>query len=122
MLPPYCVGIRYSLGVTPTMRWKYLLKNEVNIYKVREKVNELYFTLLMLDEQIKLKADLQELLKTNEDILTTILLMGRYVLDVPLAGSIVWIFLVSAIYIILALSLIASFMATWAIGSYRKNH
>ena len=38
-------------------------------------------------------------------ILTTILLMGRYVLGVPLAGSIVWIYLVSTIYILLALSL-----------------
>ncbi len=38
-------------------------------------------------------------------ILTTILLMGRYVLDVPLQGSIVWIYLVSTIYILLALSL-----------------
>ncbi len=38
-------------------------------------------------------------------ILVTILLMARYVLGVPLAGSIVWIFLVSAIYILLALSL-----------------
>ena len=38
-------------------------------------------------------------------ILSTILLMGRYVLDVPLQGSIVWIYLVSTIYIVLALSL-----------------
>lgn len=38
-------------------------------------------------------------------ILTTILLMARYVLDVPLAGSILWIYIVSTIYIILALSL-----------------
>ena len=38
-------------------------------------------------------------------ILTTILLMARYVLDVPLAGSIAWIYVVSTIYIILALSL-----------------
>ncbi len=38
-------------------------------------------------------------------ILTTILLMGRYVLGVPLQGSIVWIYLVSTIYILLALSL-----------------
>ena len=37
-------------------------------------------------------------------ILTTILLMAHYVLDVPLAGSIVWIYTVSTIYIILALS------------------
>lgn len=38
-------------------------------------------------------------------ILTTILLMARYVLDVQLAGSIVWIYVISTIYIILALSL-----------------
>ena len=38
-------------------------------------------------------------------ILTTILLMGRYVLNVPLQGSIIWIYVVSTIYILLALSL-----------------
>ena len=38
-------------------------------------------------------------------ILVSILLMARYVLGVPLAGSVVWIFVVSGIYILLALSL-----------------
>jgi ABC-2 type transport system permease protein len=38
-------------------------------------------------------------------ILITILLMARYVLGVPLAGSLVWIIVVSIIYILLALSL-----------------
>ena len=38
-------------------------------------------------------------------ILTVILLMGHYVLGVPLHGSIIWIYLVSTIYIMLALSL-----------------
>ena len=38
-------------------------------------------------------------------ILTTILFMGRYILGVPLQGSILWIYLVSSIYILLALSL-----------------
>ena len=38
-------------------------------------------------------------------ILVSILLMARFVLGVPLAGSIVWIFAVSGIYILLALSL-----------------
>ena len=38
-------------------------------------------------------------------ILVVILLMARYVLGVPLAGSLVWILVVSAIYILLALSL-----------------
>ncbi len=38
-------------------------------------------------------------------ILITILLMARYVLDVPLQGSVLWILFVSAIYILLALAL-----------------
>ena len=38
-------------------------------------------------------------------ILTVILLMGHFVLGVPLHGSIIWIYLVSTIYIMLALSL-----------------
>ena len=38
-------------------------------------------------------------------ILVTILLMAPFVLDVPLQGSLVWILLVSMIYILLALSL-----------------
>lgn len=38
-------------------------------------------------------------------ILTTILLMGHYVLDVPMQGSVVWVYFVSTIYILLALSL-----------------
>lgn len=38
-------------------------------------------------------------------ILTTILLLGRFVLGVPLQGSIVCIYLVSTIYILMALSL-----------------
>ena len=38
-------------------------------------------------------------------ILCTILLMARFVLDVPVQSSLVWIFVVSGIYILLALSL-----------------
>lgn len=38
-------------------------------------------------------------------ILTTVLFMSRFVLGVPLQGSIVWIYLVSTIYILMALSL-----------------
>jgi len=38
-------------------------------------------------------------------ILIVILLMARYVLGVPLAGSLFWIIMVSVIYILLALSL-----------------
>ncbi len=38
-------------------------------------------------------------------ILFIILLMSRFVLDVPLAGSLSWIFIISTVYILLALSL-----------------
>ena len=41
-------------------------QNEVNIYNVRKRVNEMYFGLLLIDEQIKLNADLQTLLAGNE--------------------------------------------------------
>ena len=41
-------------------------QNEVHIYNVRKRVNEMYFGLLLIDEQIKLKQDLQELLGSNE--------------------------------------------------------
>ena len=39
---------------------------EVTIYQVRRRVNEMYFGLLMLDEQIQLNRDLQQLLDANE--------------------------------------------------------
>lgn len=40
--------------------------NEVNIYSVRKRVNEMYFSLLLIDEQIKLNGDLQTLLAGSE--------------------------------------------------------
>ncbi len=40
--------------------------NEVNIYAVRKRVNEMYFSLLLIDEQIKLNGDLQTLLAGSE--------------------------------------------------------
>ena len=41
-------------------------RTEVTLYGVRKRVNEMYFALLMLDEQIQLNNDLQELLSGNE--------------------------------------------------------
>ena len=41
-------------------------QNEVNIYNVRKRVNEMFFGLLLIDEQIKLNNDLQTLLVGNE--------------------------------------------------------
>ncbi len=43
-----------------------MAQNEVNIYNVRKRVNEMYFALLLLDDQIQLNRDLQELLSGNE--------------------------------------------------------
>lgn len=44
----------------------FAAQNEVNIYNVRKRVNDMYFGLLLIDEQLKLNADLQELLAGNE--------------------------------------------------------
>ena len=43
-----------------------LAQTEVNLYQVRKRVNEMYFSLLLLNEQILLNRDLQELLEGNE--------------------------------------------------------
>jgi outer membrane protein TolC len=51
-------------------------QNEVNMYQVRKRVNEMYFGLLLIDEQIKLNADLQELLMQNEKKLASMLKNG----------------------------------------------
>ena len=51
-------------------------QNEVNLYNVRKRVNEMYFSLLMLDEQIKLNSDLQELLLGNEKKLESMVKNG----------------------------------------------
>ena len=51
-------------------------QNEVNMYPVRKQVNEMYFSLLLLDSQIQLNRDLQELLDGNEKKLASMLKGG----------------------------------------------
>lgn len=41
-------------------------QNEVTMYQVQRRVNEMYFGLLLLDKQIQLNHDLQEVLAANE--------------------------------------------------------
>ena len=53
-----------------------LAQNEVNMYNVRHRVNEMYFSLLLLDDQIRLNRDLQELLEANEKKLSAMLKGG----------------------------------------------
>ena len=51
-------------------------QNEVNIYNVRKRVNEMYFGLLLIDEQIQLNGDLQQLLAQNEKKLESMVKNG----------------------------------------------
>ena len=51
-------------------------QTEVTIYHVRKRVNEMYFSLLLLDEQIQLNKDLQELLGGSERQLTSMVKGG----------------------------------------------
>ncbi len=43
-----------------------LMQNEVDMYGVRQRVNDMYFALLLLDAQIQLNRDLQQVLEGNE--------------------------------------------------------
>ena len=51
-------------------------QNEVSMYSVRQRVNEMYFALLLLDEQILLNKDLQALLNGNEKKLASMYKKG----------------------------------------------
>ena len=51
-------------------------QNDVNLYNVRKRVNEMYFALLLIDEQIVLNKDLQELLGQNEKKLASMVKNG----------------------------------------------
>ena len=51
-------------------------QNEVNLYTVRMRVNELYFALLLVNEQQKLNNDLQQLLENNEKKLASMFKRG----------------------------------------------
>ena len=49
---------------------------DVNLYQVRQRVNEMYFGLLLLDDQIRLNKDLQEQLTASENKLTSMVKHG----------------------------------------------
>ena len=51
-------------------------QNEVTMYNVRRRVNEMYFSLLLIDEQIQQNADLQTVLEGNEKKLAAMLKGG----------------------------------------------
>lgn len=51
-------------------------QNKVNLYQVRNRVNEMYFSLLLLYEQIKLNEDTRMLLLSNENKLSALVKGG----------------------------------------------
>ena len=51
-------------------------QNEVHLYNVRKRVNEMYFGLLLINEQIALNKDLQRLLEQNEKKLASMVKGG----------------------------------------------
>ena len=53
-----------------------LAQTEVSLYQVKKRVNEMYFSLLMLEEQMQLNRDLQELLFGNERKLESMVKRG----------------------------------------------
>ena len=51
-------------------------QTEVGLYAVRQRVNEMYFGLLLLDDQIRLNRDVQQLLAANEKKLASMYKRG----------------------------------------------
>lgn len=51
-------------------------QTEVDLYKIRQRVHEMYFALLLLDEQLRLNADINALLRSNEAQLAAMLKSG----------------------------------------------
>ena len=51
-------------------------QTEVDLYKIGQRVHEMYFGLLLLDEQLRLNADVNALLRSNEQQLAAMLKNG----------------------------------------------
>lgn len=51
-------------------------QTEVDLYKIGQRVHEMYFALLLLDEQLRLNADVNALLRSNEQQLAAMLKNG----------------------------------------------
>ena len=51
-------------------------QTDVSLYQVRQRVNDLYFGILLIDERLRLNRDLQTLLQSNEDKLAALQRQG----------------------------------------------
>ena len=67
----YRIGIDVQQTVFDGFAIIQKAQNDISMYQIRNRVNEMYFSLLMLNEQIKLNSDLQKLLEGNERKLTS---------------------------------------------------
>ena len=52
------------------------VQTDVSLYQVRQRVNDLYFGILLIDEHLRLNADLQTLLQSNENKLEALQRQG----------------------------------------------
>lgn len=68
--------LRHQQEVTRQQGLVQEAQNEVSLYQVRQRVNEMYFALLLLGEQQQLNKDLQELLLGNEKKLSSMVKHG----------------------------------------------
>ena len=69
-------AIRSQKEITRQQGSVQAAQNEVNLYNIRKRVNEMYFGLLLIDEQMVLNKDLQELLAQNEKKLASMVKSG----------------------------------------------
>ena len=69
-------AMRHSKEMTRRQGELQTAETEVTLYAVRKRVSEMYFGLLLIDEQLNLNADLQELLAGNERKLRTMFEKG----------------------------------------------
>ena len=62
--------VRSRKGVAEAQTEAEKSKNDVDMYALRERVNSLYFMILLLDEKIALSVEMQQSLQANEDKLS----------------------------------------------------
>lgn len=67
---------KYSAEIARQQGEVQIAQNEVNMYQVRKRVNEMYFAWLLIEEQMKLNSNLQELLASNEKKLASMFERG----------------------------------------------
>ncbi|MGP1435541.1 MAG: TolC family protein [Phocaeicola sp.] len=68
--------IRNQKNITRLQGEVQIVQNNIDMYAIRGRVNELFFGILLTDDRIKLNEDMQVVLKSNEDKLISMLKNG----------------------------------------------